>query len=235
MDTWEDFLHWQFKGSHVLFPAIRLNSFWSLFVGSMLAIVICLFERLITFALDKHWCPSFIGHSPFKNALWRSGLYWMATFLRLAYMLISMSFHAGLLLVIVTTLATAQFFIELHKYPQTRTRSAMSYSTVEDSPLLSDSASQSMSMLPVSRPRSKSKPDDIFIHPNQSNIARADAVAMELGLGGPTDRVSGNNYPQSGSSWETGKGREAAKALLGSARNDPHFSVGDGSESESDM
>ncbi|THU90121.1 hypothetical protein K435DRAFT_864598 [Dendrothele bispora CBS 962.96] len=111
----------------------------------------------------------------------------------------------------------------------------MSYSTIEDSPLLSDSAAQSMSTLPVSQSRSKSKPDDIFIHPNQLNIARADTVAMEPRLGGPTDRMSGDNYPQSGSSWETGKGRKAAKALLGSARNNPHFSVDDGSESESDM
>ncbi|KAK7465507.1 hypothetical protein VKT23_005482 [Stygiomarasmius scandens] len=232
MDNWEDFLHWSFQGSHVLFPVIRLNSLWGFFLASMLAIVICLSERLITFASDKHWRPSFVGRSRLRNAIWRSGLYWVVTLLRLAYMLILMSFHAGLLLVITSTLAIAQFFIEFHNHPQTRARSSMSYSTVEDSPLLSDAP---MSMLPVTRPRSRSKPDDIFIHPTHSNIARADAVALELGLSGPTERVSGN-YSENSTPWETGKGREAARALLGSAKSEPNFSVGDdGSDSDSDI
>ena len=45
------------------------------------------------------------------------------------------------------------------------------------------------------RPRSKSKPDSIFIHPNHSNIARADAVALELGL--PT-----SDRPRNGDTWK---------------------------------
>ena len=63
------------------------------------------------------------------------------------------------------------------------------------------------------RPRSKSKPDDIFIHPAQSNIARADAVAMELGLAGETERVQGYALPED-SAWEVGKGRDLAREML---------------------
>lgn len=37
--------------------------------------------------------------------------------------------------------------------------------------------------------RPRSKPSDLYIHPNLSNVARADAVATELGLSGNTDRV----------------------------------------------
>ena len=66
--------------------------------------------------------------------------------------------------------------------------------------------------LPSGRPRSRSKPESIFIHPNHSNIARADAAAVQLGLAGDTDLVKGNVYPpmlRSGSTAadETSRGR----------------------------
>jgi hypothetical protein len=67
------------------------------------------------------------------------------------------------------------------------------------------------------RPRSKSKPDAIFIHPAESNLARADAAALELGLSGSTDRVHGNRYQRAEPAWEVGAGQGAARALLGSA------------------
>lgn len=63
------------------------------------------------------------------------------------------------------------------------------------------------------RPRSKSKPDDIFIHPTQSNIARADAAALELGLAGETERVQGF-APQQNPAWQVGKGRDLAREML---------------------
>jgi len=70
------------------------------------------------------------------------------------------------------------------------------------------------------RPRSKSKPDtlNIFIHPNESNIARAEAVAQELGLSGETELVKANVYHEpehDGEGWELGKGRDVARGLLG--------------------
>lgn len=66
--------------------------------------------------------------------------------------------------------------------------------------------------------RSRSKPEDIFIHPTESNIARADAAALELGLAGNTERVQGNTYAGKEAPWEAGTGRDAARALLGTGR-----------------
>lgn len=65
----------------------------------------------------------------------------------------------------------------------------------------------------------KTKPAGLFIHPNDSNIARADAVAVELGLRGSTERGtvlrtssdSDDDHPM----WERGRGRDAARALFG--------------------
>ena len=85
------------------------------------------------------------------------------------------------------------------------------------------------------RPRSKSKPDDIFIHPTNSNIARADAVAQELGISGDTDRVKGHSYPKEEPAWEIGKGRDIAREMLASKKKTPSqgsFYIGDDSDSE---
>lgn len=84
------------------------------------------------------------------------------------------------------------------------------------------------------RPRSKSKPDTIFIHPHDSNIARADQLAIKLGLGGSTERVSSNVYePKKETSWETGNGRNLARALLGSPAQ--HHNIGSDFDSDSEQ
>ncbi len=66
------------------------------------------------------------------------------------------------------------------------------------------------------RPRSKSKPDAIWIHPTESNIARADARAIQLGLiEGDTDLVRANQLPSEGeTAWEVGKGRDVAREIM---------------------
>jgi len=61
----------------------------------------------------------------------------------------------------------------------------------------------------------KSKPTEIFIHPRESNLARADAAALHLGLAGDTERVKGNMYPvDNNAAWEVGKGKDLARELL---------------------
>jgi hypothetical protein len=65
---------------------------------------------------------------------------------------------------------------------------------------------------PKTRPRSKSKPENIFIHPTQSNIVRADAFALQLGLAGETERVQAPELEDTG--WEVGKGKEFAREML---------------------
>jgi hypothetical protein len=68
---------------------------------------------------------------------------------------------------------------------------------------------------PKPRPRSKSKPDNIFIHPTQSNIARADAFVLQLELAAEKEPVQGFNVPElEDSRWEVGKGKEFARQML---------------------
>ncbi|KAK0233514.1 copper transporter [Armillaria fumosa] len=239
MDSeWQDYLHWSFKGSHVLFSGIYLDSFVKFLVGSVLTVVVCLTERLVTFASNNGWCPAWAGNIRWRHAFWKALLYGIATLLRLAYMLIAMSFHVGLILVTVITLSIAQFFIEYHDTPKHLSHEKESYSLVEEPLLYNDTHVSSMPT--HSRPRSKSKPNHIFIHPNQSNLARADAAAFEMGIGGNTERMRGNMYTQEAAAWEMGKGREGARALMGQprTRGEPQrqssFRVGSPSDSESD-
>ncbi|KAJ3876847.1 hypothetical protein F5051DRAFT_410383 [Lentinula edodes] len=170
-------------------------------------------------------------------------------------MLCAMSFHFGLLLVIVrtrclprryklnpvmkvTSLAVAHLLIEVRKDIQSSdTRGA--YSSIEQ-PFHDDTPDHH---LPSSvRLRSKSKPNSIFIHPQHSNLARADAAALQLGLGGPTERVSGSVYQlKEEASWKTGTGKDVARALLGGSHqqsntNQHSFDVGSDSDcSDSEM
>lgn len=47
-------------------------------------------------------------------------------------------------------------------------------------------------------------------------MARADAAAMSLGLGGDTDLVQGSMHPPEGeTAWEVGKGRDLAREIMG--------------------
>jgi len=115
MDGWTDRLHFSFLGEHVLFGQLRLKSFGDFLVASLLTVVICLSERLLTFALSSHWDPLRCERSRFWKALWRTCLYWLVTLQRLMYMLISMTFHVGLIAVLVSTLALGQFVIEYYE------------------------------------------------------------------------------------------------------------------------
>ncbi|KAI0830885.1 hypothetical protein BC628DRAFT_1416372 [Trametes gibbosa] len=238
---WEDHLHWKFLGEHVLVFGLRLDSPWSFFVASCLTACICLSERLLTYAVSKKWNPfNSHGHrgSRLGTALWRTCLYWLVTFDRLLYMLIGMTFSFGLIVVAVTCLAIGQFVIEyLECAPGSEHRSQDSENMKE--PLLRDSfedagpfsheistSTYTSTSIPSSsypparpittatRPRSKSKPESIFIHPNHSNLARADAAAVELGLAGDTERVKSNVYPAEEDPWAHGKGRDVARELL---------------------
>jgi hypothetical protein len=68
----------------------------------------------------------------------------------------------------------------------------------------------------------KTKPADLFIHPNHSNIARADAISIELGLRCQKERSQAPPRTSSDSDdsevgWQHGRGPEAARALFGTA------------------
>ena len=83
---------------------------------------------------------------------------------------------------------------------------------------------------PTTRPRSKSKPDEIFIHPKHSNIARAEVIAIRMGLGTENEYVDSSSYTYPGSpsqnqnndtsapsnrrGWGRGNARDVARGLL---------------------
>lgn len=77
---------------------------------------------------------------------------------------------------------------------------------------------------PMTRPRSKSKPSNIFIHPADSNLARADAAAVQLGITGDTELVKGNQFPANRETpWQLGKGKDLARELLGQPESISEF------------
>lgn len=234
--AFEPHLHWSFREEHVLLPSLVLNSFWSFLLACLLVIFICLMERFLTILLEKQWSPHMFKLSRIYLALWRTALYAFVTFLRLSYMLIAMTYHLGLILTIVLSLSTAQFVIELQALPKpTHSLPRNTHDTVNQ-PLLPREERVYPLKTVQTRPRSKSKPDDIFIHPTDSNIARADAVAQELGISGDTERVKGHSYPKDEPAWEIGKGRDVARELLGPKKKTPSqgsFYIGDDSESDS--
>ncbi|KIK70601.1 hypothetical protein GYMLUDRAFT_32646 [Collybiopsis luxurians FD-317 M1] len=229
------YLHWSFNGStYVLFPGLRLTSFGTFVAASLLVIALCFSERFLSFlSEEEHWTPSFALRSRFQTVVCKSALYWVITLLRLLQMLCAMSFHVGLLLVMTTASALAHFVVQLRKDSGF---SRGSYSSIEESNFHDEAPNPKG--LSLGRPRSKSKPDDIFIHPQHSNLARADAAAIQLGIGGPTERVSGGSIYQmkNATPWQVGTGRDAARALLGNSRhltNEHHFDIGSGPNSDS--
>ena len=53
MDGWADYLHTSLNGEHVLFPALRLNSFGAFISAAALSASICLAERCV-FCAHSH-------------------------------------------------------------------------------------------------------------------------------------------------------------------------------------
>ncbi|KIY50614.1 hypothetical protein FISHEDRAFT_71652 [Fistulina hepatica ATCC 64428] len=222
--SFADFFHWTATG-HVLFESLSLDGGFPVYLAALVLIfVICASERIATHILSKNLVPAFAERSRIKSALWRACIFWIATLMRLSYMLIAMSFHVGLILLVVTTLASSQFFIELwdSRNSTSPRRFGDPYFYEERCGLLdelpltkSTSSTKSFSNVMPSRTRTKSKPGDIFIHPAHSNLARADAAALELGLAGCTERVHAVQYDKEEAPWVEGEGRDAAHALLG--------------------
>ncbi|KAG2160006.1 uncharacterized protein EDB93DRAFT_1112928 [Suillus bovinus] len=222
MDGWVDYVHFSFLGEHILLSSLRLKTVWEFILGVLLTSVICLSERFLSFAISKHWGPHFIGRSRLAKAVWRAMLYGVATTLRLIYMLIAMSYQIGLILAVVVMLSVGQFILE---YVDAAPVKSAAYDRIRGPPPDSESEDGSYNMPTQSwqhkTRRTKSKPEAILIHPGDSNLARADAAAQELGIAGDTERVKANRYPVDQDAWECGKGRDVARQLLGNTARRP--------------
>ncbi|KAI0271816.1 hypothetical protein BGY98DRAFT_1005772 [Russula aff. rugulosa BPL654] len=180
----------------------------------------------LTFALSQHWAPfRVVRRSRTHSALWRAGLYALVTLLRLLYMLLSMTFHIWLILVIVFSLTFGQFLIEYYEQPHDHSLLATTHHRNTYNVTLPTSQSPPASRMVMLRKatRSKVKPAGLFIHPNNSNLARADAVAVELGLHRSTERVEAlrtscdRHDDDAMAAWGQGRGRDTARNLLTSA------------------
>jgi len=270
---WQAELHAAFTGEHVLFSGLRLDGPRQFAVASVLVATVCLSERLLTHLLYVRWEPLGVNSGRVTRASWRTMLYWSVMLSRVTYMLISMTFNIGLILVIVTSLSIGQFLIEYVSTPDAevfKRTSSIDFDARDSEPLLhsgsttvetitgmtyepthyhqhhtnhtstnlsqilTQSHQSPMSFSPppkhARRARAKSKPEHIVIHPRDSNIARADAFALRLGLGRETELVKDvglmpmpapgmdGGDAKAGIVWEVGKGKEVARELLGHVR-----------------
>jgi len=230
---WKPYFHVSFDGGIFLFPFLRVNSWGSFLAASGMTIAVCWTERLVTQLLTKNWQPLPSRRMTRVNvALWRTGLYWVATLLRLIYMLVAMSFHVGLLLVTVTALAMGQFVIEYLNGPDIWHGSYGAVPALEESYGLTRSDSDSPldaihgledSDFPLQREptnfRRHSRPSSLSlsIHPKASNFSRAEAAAERMGLMSDDDRqpTSRRHEEGKGELWESGSGAARARELMG--------------------
>ncbi|KAF7307550.1 hypothetical protein MIND_00549800 [Mycena indigotica] len=112
-----DAFHWGLDGEHVLFASVRLDSAGGLLAGALLTAGVCACERLLTYAHERRWAPARVRRAG-GGAGGVAGGGVLGARAAPAYMLIAMTFHAGLILIAATTLAIGQFFIELRTAPQ---------------------------------------------------------------------------------------------------------------------
>ncbi|KAF7729412.1 hypothetical protein EC973_004391 [Apophysomyces ossiformis] len=105
--------HSDVKQVHLLFEPLILSNTPRLIGGYLLVITICWSERAISYYLDyaDYRSARRIG----RHILLRTGLYCIATILRLWYMLVTMYFNTGLFIVVVSALTSAQLIIEYYK------------------------------------------------------------------------------------------------------------------------
>ncbi|CUA72884.1 copper transporter [Rhizoctonia solani] len=123
--------HMGFDGSAFIFPSLKITSWLTFAAACLITATICLSERYLTYLISTKWTPV-QSKSPVVISLFRSALYWVVTLERLIYMLITMSFHAGLILTTVTSLSIGQFFIELQE-AKSFTQATESYHPLRDS------------------------------------------------------------------------------------------------------
>ncbi|KAF9650303.1 hypothetical protein BDM02DRAFT_3093343 [Thelephora ganbajun] len=213
-------LHFGFLGEPFLLTNLRIDSFESFIAGALFITAICFSERILTLAISRRWSPlPILRSTQLRVSMWRTALYWVVTFQRMLYMLAAMSLNVWILIVIVTSLAAGQFVIELNENPGTM----MNHPDVNGvkEPLLATSADGYELNSVTTRPRSKSKPDGIFIHPKHSNIARAEVIAVHMGFGTENNEyVDASSYVHPRRVWGVGNGRDVARGLLGGSSLD---------------
>ncbi|CDH54099.1 predicted protein [Lichtheimia corymbifera JMRC:FSU:9682] len=102
--------HPEVQGVHLLFESFVLDNGGKLFLAYIFIVAMCWTERGISYYLDYR-----TRRRGWKDILLRTGLYGVATTLRLWYMLITMYFNIGLFIVVVVSLTSGQLGVEYLK------------------------------------------------------------------------------------------------------------------------
>jgi len=143
---WKPYFHISLDGGIFLFPFLRISSPASFLLASTFSALVCWLERLLTYLHGRGYVPlAFERMGRTGVAGWRAGMYGVLTFLRLLYMLIAMTFHLGLLFVVVLALSVSQFVIEygeLEHLPSSQ-QGAYQHLPMQELPTSSRSASAS--------------------------------------------------------------------------------------------
>jgi len=209
--------HFGFDGSSFIFPSLRITSWPTFVVACFIVIVICLSERYLTYLMSTKWTPLRIK-SPVALAIWRSLMYWVVTLQRLLYMLIGMTFHAGLILVAVTALSFGQFFIEL-KDTKSSSDSSESYhpllnSSDIDNDLYTDPPTSLFPFTPAPAPRSAQHDASQFRTPSTSP---PQSSLLTPGYRAPPRRAVTLGMSEN-SDIGRGNGRDRAREIMGGRR-----------------
>ncbi|XP_006454172.1 hypothetical protein AGABI2DRAFT_62197 [Agaricus bisporus var. bisporus H97] len=230
MDSWRPHLHWSFRQERVLFEGLVLRSFTDFLIASLFLTTICLFERFLSFNIEQGLSPRFLARIKWGKRVWWAALYWIIHFIRLCYMLASMTLHVGIIIVIVGDLQLA-ILPESVNVTSNIVISFVNKCNREDAESRALLIPSSYPLHPVTertRPRSKSKQHKISIHPIRSGMTRAEAMNSQSCSSGDTESVqySGDEVPK-GILEMRSEGRNNAKEKKG------FLSSGSDSDSES--
>ncbi|KAG8706785.1 hypothetical protein FRC09_002229 [Ceratobasidium sp. 395] len=213
------FFHFGFDGSSFMFPSLRITSWPTFFVACFITIAICWSERYLTYLISTKWIP-LKRRSPLAVSLWRSAMYWVVTLERLIYMLIAMTFHAGLILVIVTSLSIGQFFIELQEAKGSPDSSNESYHALRSSSEMendsyADPPSSLFPFTPARGPQPDASKFDIRL-PNRTR-SPADSELLSPAYRPPPARAVAFEIPEN-TDVGSGNGRNRAREIMGLGR-----------------
>ncbi|KAG8689125.1 hypothetical protein FRC11_004043 [Ceratobasidium sp. 423] len=217
--------HMGFDGSAFLFPSLRITSWPTFAAACFITSAICLSERYLTYLMSTKWTP-LQSKSPVAVSLFRSALYWVVTFERLIYMLIAMSFHAGLIIATVTSLSIGQFIIELRE-----AKSSAGATVPEESDYLSGSESYHplrdsvdldnepytdppTSLFPFTPNSRGTKPEVVQFRAPVTEAVPSQSSLLTPGYRAPPRKAVAFEIPAN-SDVGSGNGRERAREIMG--------------------
>ncbi|CAE6534412.1 unnamed protein product [Rhizoctonia solani] len=206
--------HMGFDGSAFIFPSLRITSWPTFAAACFITSAICLSERYLTYLMSTKWTP-LQSKSPVAVSLFRSALYWVVTLERLIYMLVAMSFHAGLIIVVVTSLTIGQFFIELQE-AKSSTGATESYHPLRDSVDLDNEpyTDPPTSLFPFTPSSRGTQPEVVQFRAPVTETIPSQSSLLTPSYRAPPRKAVAFEIPAN-SDVGSGNGRERAREIMG--------------------